>query len=898
MHFLHFTEECLSSYPVCFLVPRINASEIKRAYLDPHNMDPNELLVMDLHVAQGKKKTPAVEMREYITTELVPIFEDFDIQFLVVGDGDYFKILTGSSKAEAHLGYVMDCKFGEPGKIKVVYVPNYAALFHDPVKVSSKIAQGINALKSYRGEEYVAPGHEVIKFAAYPETDQEIEDWLYRLLEMDKPIAIDIEAFSLKHNTAGIGTICFCWDKHEGIAFAVDYVAEEYTEIVNGKEVKFYGRQVRNEFRRKLLRAFFWKLKQKAIYHHIAFDVYVLIYQLYMEDLLDTSGLLTGMNILLRNWDDTKLIAYLATNSCAGNKLGLKDLSQSFAGNYSMGEDIVDIRRIPLPKLLSYNVVDGCSTLHVHEQHYDTMVADDQLDIYEKVFKPSILDIVQMQLTGMPLNMRKVLIVEYLLKRILRKALKGNKATGSVGILGSPIAEEYTYRLKQAWIDKKNATWKVKRGTIDDVPDSVVFNPNSGPQLQELLYDMLDLPVIDLTDTKLPATGAKTLEKLLNHTQDPTTIAFLTELMEYSAVIKVLSSFIPAMKNAALGPDGWHYLFGNFNLGGTVSGRLSSSDPNLQNIPTGATGAKIKKIIGKLIKWCFEAPPGFVFLGLDFASLEDRISALTTKDPEKLKVYTDGYDGHSLRAYAYFGHLMPDIQDTVKSINSIAELYPSLRGESKAPTFLLTYGGTFMGLMNNCGFARDKALGIESKYHALYVVSDKWVAAKLDEASKTGYVTGAFGLRVRTPLLQQVIRGNKATPYEAEAEGRTAGNALGQSWCLLNSRACNEFMGKVRKSQYRLDIRPCAQIHDAQYYLVPDNVEIIAYVNKHLVPAVQWQDHPDIWHPDVKLGGEVSIFYPSWTDEIVIPNGANEDEIPGVVAKALAKREEKKRKAA
>ena len=66
--------------------------------------------------------------------------------------------------------------------------------------------------------------------------------------------------------------------------------------------------------------------------------------------------------------------------------------------------------------------------------------------------------------------------------------------------------------------------------------------------------------------------------------------------------------------------------------------------------------------LGKLIKSCFKAPPGWLFTGLDFASLEDRISALTTKDPAKLAVYLYGFDGHCLRAQTYFSENMPDIQ--------------------------------------------------------------------------------------------------------------------------------------------------------------------------------------------------------------------------------------------
>ena len=70
-------------------------------------------------------------------------------------------------------------------------------------------------------------------------------------------------------------------------------------------------------------------------------------------------------------------------------------------------------------------------------------------------------------------------------------------------------------------------------------------------------------------------------------------------------------------------------------------------------------------------------------VGADFNSLEEKISALTTKDPNKLKIYTDGYDGHCLRAYYYFKHLMPDIVESVESINSIEHKYPDKRQKSK-----------------------------------------------------------------------------------------------------------------------------------------------------------------------------------------------------------------------
>lgn len=224
----------------------------------------------------------------------------------------------------------------------------------------------------------------------------------------------------------------------------------------------------------------------------------------------------------------------------------------------------------------------------------------------------------------------------------------------------------------------------------------------------------------------------------------------------------------------------------------------------------------------------------------------------------------------------------------VSQINSIEKKYKPLRQESKVPTFALTYDGTYVTLMTGSGFDIDKAKMIEARYHELYVVSDQWVAGKLDQASNTGYVTVAFGLRVRTPLLKQVIRKTSRTPYEAEAEGRSAGNALGQSWCLLNTRAWMAFMQKVRASKYRLDIRPCSQIHDAGYCLIRDDINTLRYANIHLVEEVFWQEHPDIAHDEVKLGGKLGIFYPNWSQEITIPNHATEEDIFSTIDGAMS----------
>lgn len=190
-------------------------------------------------------------------------------------------------------------------------------------------------------------------------------------------------------------------------------------------------------------------------------------------------------------------------------------------------------------------------------------------------------------------------------------------------------------------------------------------------------------------------------------------------------------------------------------------------------------------------------------------------------------------------------------------------------------------------MMANLGWPEDKSKAIEANYHELYKVSDEYVAKRLQQASKDGYVEVAFGLRVRTPLLAQVMWGTGRVPYEAQAEGRTAGNALGQSYGLLNNRAAVAFMEKVWKSEFKYDIKPVALIHDAIYIMVRDDVRVVEWANRNLIDEMKWQELPEIQHPTVKLGAALDLFYPDWSNPITLPNNATSLEIQDVCKKAL-----------
>ncbi len=220
-----------------------------------------------------------------------------------------------------------------------------------------------------------------------------------------------------------------------------------------------------------------------------------------------------------------------------------------------------------------------------------------------------------------------------------------------------------------------------------------------------------------------------------------------------------------------------------------------------------------------------------------------------------------------------------DKKAEVEVINSIKKKHKALRQESKGYTFALTYNCIAKTLESKFGASKEKAEKIYKAFHELYHVSDEWVQSKIETAFSHGYVTGAFGLKLRTPKMAKSMRSDLETNFAVGEEFRTAANALGQSYGLLNTRSGIEFNSSVRNSQYKLDIKPICQIHDAQYFIIKDDPDVFIFCNEGLVKADTWQELPEIQHDEVHLGGELSIFYPTWGEEFVVPNHVNREKL-------------------
>lgn len=747
--------------------------------------------------------------------KLLPTIPD-SVNKLIVTDSNYYKWLLKTTKSGD--GYA-EAKLGlleGYERFRIVYVPNYETLFKQPEN-AVLIDIGLTALTTLVSNSII---HSEQYAVAYGE-DVYLLDQLYQYPQL----TVDIEAYGLAWDSA-IATIAFAWDQHNGIAIDV-----RETGYLN---VKRFMSQYQGEF----------------IFHNSLYDVKLIIRNWWMKHDLDYAGMQKGLGVF-ESVQDSMLTAYLAKNSTTTTALDLKSNALEFAGKYSI--DVTDISKHSQEDLLRYNLIDTLATWYVWNKFIDEVPTEPYLDI----FQPSLKPLLKMMLVGLPLDAARVDEVN--------DELLAQEATYRAQVQVNEYVRTFTAKLQNEAMQYANSKLKTKVKPIEDFAH-VTFNPSSGPQVGRLLYEEIGLPVLDKTKSGRPSTEAKVLKNLKNHTQDVDIIELIDAILGIADNSKITGTFIKAFK------DSGNWVHGNLKLGGTQSGRLSSNSPNLTNLPS-------KGKMGKLIKSCVVAPQGWLFAGADFSSLEERIGAILSNDPNRIKVYTEGYDGHSLRAYKYYSDQMPDIDpNDVNSINSIEDKYPNLRQASKGPTFALQYMGTAYTLHKNAGIPMDQAEKIEKAFHELYQVSDQFNDSNKRFAETHGYVECAFGLKLRTPIIRQCVLGNSKTPYAAEAEVRSANNAVTQSWGMLLNRAMIATNKRIEQAGMHLRVLPINMIHDAGYFLVRDDAESIKFLNDTLIEEMQWNDHPRIKSDDVPMLANLEIGK-SWDKLVKLKNFATVEEI-------------------
>ena len=266
------------SYKIALLFKptAFNKNELIENYINPLvnlGLKQEDMIAFTLDQGTGKKPT-SKEIKDYLDT-LLPSLVSLGVEYLYVTDTNYFKTLAKQGKTDPHLGYLLKCGIKDHTHLNIVLGINHQQLIYNP-ELKTKLDTSLYTLASAVQGTYQEPGNSIIHSAQYPLTKQEISDALHSLHQYSS-LACDIETFSLQFNEAGIGSIAFCWDEHNGIAFAVDY--KPYPEPING----MYGEYNNNVEVKRLLKKFFTEYKGKITWHHAAYDTKVLIYELWMK---------------------------------------------------------------------------------------------------------------------------------------------------------------------------------------------------------------------------------------------------------------------------------------------------------------------------------------------------------------------------------------------------------------------------------------------------------------------------------------------------------------------------------------------------------------------------------------------------------------------------------------
>ena len=319
------------------------------------------------------------------------------------------------------------------------------------------------------------------------------------------------------------------------------------------------------------------------------------------------------------------------------------------------------------------------------------------------------------------------------------------------------------------------------------------FNIQSPKQIAEILFGQLELPVIKKTPSGAPSTDEEVLQKLAEDYPLP------ARILDYRSLAKLMSTYIEKLPRMADPKTGRVHT--NFSQATAVTGRLASSDPNLQNIP-------VRTEEGRRIREAFIPADGCKLLSADYSQIELRIMAHIAEDENLLEAFNTGKDVHQATAAEIFGVPLDDVSS-------------EQRRYAKVINFGLIYGMSAFGLAGNLGIERSAAQNYIAKYFDRYPGVAQYMERTRVEARENGYVETVFGRRLWLPE----IKGSNG-PRRQGAE-RAAINAPMQGTAAdLIKLAMIAVENWLEKEQ--LKTRMLLQVHDELVFDVPlDEIDLL-----------------------------------------------------------------------
>ncbi|MEM8841594.1 MAG: DNA polymerase I [Pseudomonadota bacterium] len=477
--------------------------------------------------------------------------------------------------------------------------------------------------------------------------------------------------------------------------------------------------------------------------------------------------------------DDTMLISYALDSGKGGH--GMDELSERHLGYRPVsikeligsGKSAITFDRVDLDKAATYAAEDADITFRLWHHLRPRLAAEQVSTVYHTLERPLVPVLVQMEMAGIKVD--------------------------------SAILHEMSNRFAQKMAEYEDEIYALAGRK---------FNVASPKQLGEILFDEMQLPGGKQTKTGAWGTGADVLEGLAGDHE------LAAKVLDWRQLSKLKSTYTDALPTH-INPDTGR-VHTSFSLAATSTGRLASTDPNLQNIP-------VRTAEGRAIRTAFVAEPGNVILSLDYSQIELRILAqIAGIDPLK-QAFHEGQDIHAMTASQVFG--VP-----------IEGMDPMVRRQAKAINFGVIYGISAFGLGNQLRIPQAEAKRFIDAYFERFPGIRAYMEDTKQHARDKGYVETLFGRRIHTPGINQKGPGrgfSERAAINAPIQG-TAADVI--------RRAMIRIPGALTTAGLRATM--LLQVHDELLFEVPE-AETEATIET--VRAVMEQaPHPAL-HLDIPL---------------------------------------------
>ncbi|MBT4885337.1 MAG: DNA polymerase I [Legionellales bacterium] len=452
-------------------------------------------------------------------------------------------------------------------------------------------------------------------------------------------------------------------------------------------------------------------------------------------------------------WYDTMLLSYVLNSSSGRHNLTalasrfLDVTVLEFEDVVGRGRDQVTFDKVDIPIATKYAAEDADIALRLYELIWPQLIANGLADVYLKIDAPLIKILAVMEQNGIFLDIASL------------------KAQGK--------------RLKLVIYEIEQAVHLLA---------GEEFNLASTKQLRHILFEKLGLPILKKTPNKQAATSEEVLKTLSSEHE------IAAKLLEHRSLAKLQSTYIeklPVQTDPATGR-----VHCSFNQAVTVTGRLSSTDPNLQNIP-------VKTHEGRLIRQAFIAPVGSVLLAADYSQIELRIMAHLSGDETLLAAFAAGRDIHTATAAEVFGV-------------SLEQVDQQQRRHAKAINFGLIYGMSAFGLAKQMGVGRAEAQLYIDKYFLQYPGVGAYMADAVTKVKDLGYVETIFGRRLYLPG----IKDRNHMVRKAAERAAINGPMQGSSSDIIKI-AMQNISTAIRHEN--LAAKLCLQVHDELVFEVKEH---------------------------------------------------------------------------